>query len=269
MGVVYDRTAELVRRVFDMRVVGQPTLDLADNFPDGYRLRAAWRDIRDEACAVARRLESIPRFHEIMPEQASVSANDDRDWRLFILKAYGTPIPRNMAQCPRLAALVSGMPDVLSTSLSFLAPDKHIPPHRGPFRGVLRFYMPLSMPRDEHGQPAAVLRIDGQDHHVDEGECLLWDDTYVHEVWNRSDRVRSALLLDIRRHGMPLDMTFLSNALILFAGLGVRIRGVDAKPAMAPVAGGDRADVTGRASAPSGASAPDGASTPGGAGSRF
>ncbi|HTI85431.1 MAG TPA: aspartyl/asparaginyl beta-hydroxylase domain-containing protein [Alphaproteobacteria bacterium] len=245
MGVVYDRTAELVRRVFDIRVVGQPTLNLVDHFPDGYRLQAAWRDIRDEAAAIARRLDRVPRFHDIMPEQAPVSANDDRDWRLFILKAYGTPIPRNMAQCPRLAALVTRMPDVLSTSLSFLAPGKHIPEHRGPFRGVLRFYMPLAMPRDERGRPAAVLRINGRDHAIDEGDCLLWDDTYPHEVWNKSEDVRCALLLDVRRHGMPLDMKILSNALILMAGLGVRIRGVDGKPVAVPRRENHGAEATG------------------------
>jgi aspartate beta-hydroxylase len=233
MGVVYDTAAELVRRVFDRRIVGQPTLDVAEHFPDGLRLQAAWRDIRDEAVALTHRLESVPRFHDIMPEQAPISANDRRDWRLFILKAYGTPIPRNMAQCPRLAALVQRMPDVLSASFSFLAPGKHIPAHRGPFRGVLRFYMPLAMPHDERGRPAAVLRIDGQDHCVDEGQCLLWDDTYVHEIKNRSDDVRAALLLDVRRHSMPIDMTVLSNLLILIAGLGVRIRGVESKPAPA------------------------------------
>jgi aspartate beta-hydroxylase len=241
MGAVYDRVAEVVRRVFDSRIVGQPTLDLADYFPDGYRLQAAWREIRAEAAAVGRRLESVPRFHDIMPEQAAVSANDSRDWRLFILKAYGTAIPHNMARCPRLAALVTPMPDVLSTSLSFLAPGKHIPEHRGPFRGVLRFYMPLAMPHDADGAPAAVLRINGTDHAVDEGECLLWDDTFPHEVWNRSNGVRCALLLDVRRRGMPPDMAALSNLLILFAGLCVRIRGVAPRPVAAPPPDIDRA----------------------------
>jgi aspartate beta-hydroxylase len=248
MGVVYDTAAELVRFAFDSRIVGQPTLDIAEWFPDGLRLQSAWREIRDEATAVARQLDSVPRFHDIMPEQAPISANDRRDWRLFILKAYGTPIRRNMAQCPRLAQLVSRMPDVLSASLSFLAPGKHIPPHRGPFRGVLRFYMPLAMPRDERGNPAAVLRINGENHRMVEGECLLWDDTYVHEVWNRSDDVRSALLLDVRRHGMPLDMRLLSNLLILFAGLGVRIRGVNPTTSVQPAAAADRAGATGAGS---------------------
>jgi aspartate beta-hydroxylase len=30
-----------------------------------------------------------------------------------------------------------------------------------------------------------------------EGKCLLFDDTYEHEVWNKSQRTRVILLLDI------------------------------------------------------------------------
>ena len=82
--------------------------------------------------------QRVPRFYEIMPEQTSISANDMRDWRMFILKAYGAEFPRNMAVCPTLAALVTASRHVLSASISFLAPGKHIPEHRGPFRGVLR-----------------------------------------------------------------------------------------------------------------------------------
>ena len=75
----------------------------------------------------------MPRFHEIMREQTAISANDGRDWRMFILKAYGTEFPHNMAVCPNLAAAVAASPEVLSASLSFLAPRKHIPVHRGHF----------------------------------------------------------------------------------------------------------------------------------------
>ena len=46
---------------------------------------------------------------------------------MFILKAYGAEFPHNMAVCPTLAAFVTASPEVLSASISFLAPGKHIP----------------------------------------------------------------------------------------------------------------------------------------------
>ena len=224
MTFLYDQAASALRSVYDSRLVGPPVLDLQSHFPDAGKFTGSWQEIRDEALAIARDLPSVPRFHEIMREQESISANDHRDWRMFILKAYGTEIPANMARCPTLASLVAAAPDVLSASFSFLAPRKHIPAHRGPFRGVLRFQLGLSMPRTTAGTPAAVLRIDDREYRIADGECLLWDDTYQHEVWNASEEVRIALLLDVWRRGMPMDMELLSRLLVAFVKVGMRLR---------------------------------------------
>jgi aspartate beta-hydroxylase len=224
MSLLYDASANLVRRVYDRRLSGPPVLDAATHFPDARRFYEPWRELRDEALAVMDSLQSVPRFHELMPSQAEISANDGRDWRMLVLKAYGVPVRQNMARCPRLAAIADPVPDVLSATLSFLAPGKHIPRHRGPFRGVIRFYLGLSVPVSADGQPAAVLTVDDVDHPIGDGQWLLWDDTYPHEVWNRSDQVRIALLLDVRRRGMPPDLEVLTRVVVGAVSASVRIR---------------------------------------------
>jgi aspartate beta-hydroxylase len=226
MGSFYDHTATLIRRIYDSRIAGPPILDADAYFPSADKFAGAWREIGDEADRLARRLHRVPRFHEIMREQKAISANDDRDWRMFVLKAYGVAFPDNMAACPRLAAVVADTPGVLSASISFMAPGKHIPPHRGPFRGVIRYYLGLSVPRHADGTPAAVLTVDGKQYRVGDGEWLLWDDTYPHEVTNESDQVRSVLLLDVWRRDMPVDMALFSYLLLSIVRAGVRWRGV-------------------------------------------
>ena len=226
MKPLYESIGNVVRRVYDMRIEGSSVLDVVTNFPSAERFSRAWQSIRDEARAVAQQMHRVPRFHEIMREQTSISGNDNRDWRMFILKAYGAEFPRNMAVCPTLAALVIASPEVLSASISFLAPGKHIPVHRGPFRGVLRFYLVLSMPLAADGRPAAVLKIAGTEHRLATGEYLLWDDTFPHEVTNDSDEVRTVLLLDVWRRGMPLDMRLLSHLLIFIVRVMARLRGI-------------------------------------------
>jgi aspartate beta-hydroxylase len=221
---LYDFSTGAIRRIYDRRVSGAPVLDVESHFPDARRFRSVWPQLRDEALRVAGDLERVPRIHELMSEQAGISANDGRDWRMLVLKAYGTSLPRGLERCPVLAETVAASPDVLSAALSFLAPGKHVPEHRGPFRGVIRFYMGLSVPIAADGRPAAVLTIDRREHRVGNGECLLWDDTFPHEVLNRGDEVRIALLLDVRRRGMPLDMALLSSVLISAVGLSVRLR---------------------------------------------
>jgi aspartate beta-hydroxylase len=224
MYALYDRAGRAMRAIYDARIHTPPVLNRTADFPNGERFVASWGQLRDEALRLAA-AHRLPRFEEIMAEQASISAADDRDWRIFILKAYGREFPENMARAPVLAALLREIPEVLSASYSYLAPHKHIPSHRGPFRGILRFHLGLTMPLGSDGRPATILAIDGCEHRFGDGECLLWDDTYSHEVWNRSDETRIALLLDVWRPEMPIDMELLSRLVVRIVNLGISWRG--------------------------------------------
>jgi aspartate beta-hydroxylase len=222
----YDHAVGAVRGIYDRRIHTPPILDAGHFFPAATRFTQAWSEIRDEALAIAAALPSVPRFHDLMPEQAEISAADGRDWRMFIMKAYGVDVPKNIARCPRIAALLDETPEAVSAVLSFLAPGKHIPAHRGPFRAILRFHLMLSMPEDANGQPACELRIDGVPHRLKSGESLLWDDTFTHEVWNRSEQARIALLLDVWRKDMPADVALMSRALMGAAKVWIKTKGM-------------------------------------------
>ena len=222
MSKFYDLTADLVRSIYDHRICAPAILDQQTYFPSAPRFTEKWQGIREEALAIGRDLGQVPRFHELLPEQREISAHDGRDWRMFVLKAYDRPCPANLARCPLVASLAAHSPDVLSLAFSYLAPGKHIPRHRGPFRGILRFTLSLSVPLDPHGTPATVLTVDDEEYRIRDGESLLWDDTYPHEVRNSSDQVRVALLMDVRRRGMPLDMAVLSSVLVGAIGTSMR-----------------------------------------------
>ena len=211
---IYGLVADTARNIFDRRIHTPPVLDADRYFPDAARFADAWTQIRDEALSVGGRPQSIPKFHELMAAQKPISANDGHDWRVFVLRAYGHDVQRNLDRCPVTARLVRRSPSVVSASLSFLAPGKHIPPHRGPFRGVLRFHLGLSMPKDGDGRPGAIMWVDGKEYRLDDGDVMLWDDTYTHEVLNATDRVRVALLLDIWWPEMPVDMAALSHVIV-------------------------------------------------------
>jgi aspartate beta-hydroxylase len=221
--MIYDLSASALRSVYNARISGPSTFEpIQDFFPSSNRYITAYKDIRTEALAI----KSAPRFHDLMPEQASISANDGLDWRMFVLKAYGIEITENIARCPKLAALIQSTPEVLSAAISYLAPHKVIPPHRGPFKAILRFHLMLSMPLTEAGAPAAFLTVNGERHLMHEAEALLWDDTFEHAVNNDSDKERIALLLDVRRPSMPIDMRILTRLMIGLVQTAMRHRGV-------------------------------------------
>jgi aspartate beta-hydroxylase len=223
---LYDHAVGAVRAIYDRRIDTPPTLDASHYFPNAPRFVHAYPDIRREALGIIGVLHTVPRFHDLMPQQEDISGADGRDWRMFIMKAYGVTVEENLARCPTVAGLLAEAPEAVSCVLSFLAPGKHIPKHRGPFRGILRFHLMLSMPTDAHGVPACELNIDGVPYRLPEGGSLLWDDTYPHEVWNRSDQVRIALLLDVWRRDMPKDVALLSRALMAAAKAVIRVKGV-------------------------------------------
>jgi aspartate beta-hydroxylase len=66
--------------------------------------------------------------------------------------------------------------------------------------------------------------IDDIEHRIGNGKFLLWDDTFPHEVWNHSDSMRIALLLDIRRRDMPLDLELFSSFIVKRIGTTIRLR---------------------------------------------
>lgn len=224
MSMAYDLATTVVRTLYDRRISGPSVLATDDHFPSAQHFAANWSRLAAEAREVADHILAVPRFHELMSEQVSISATDDRDWRMYVLKAYGVAITRNLARCPVLARLLAAAPEVDSAAISFLAPGKHVPVHRGPFRGILRYHLMLSVPLDAAGQPLSVLTIDGVEHRLKDGDTLLWDDTYQHEVCNRGGRVRAALLLDVRRPRLPWDLAVLSRVLVALVGCSIRLR---------------------------------------------
>ncbi len=173
-------------------------LDMGHYFPAHAALAAQTGALRDEALRVLGDNPNIPRFHDITTTQTRISAEDGKNWRLFVVKSYGHVIRANAAQMPVLAGFLAGHREVTSAMISYLDPGKHIPRHRGPFRGILRYHLCLLAPAGGT-DTGPWLEVDGQRVPYREGQGLLWDDTFPHEVLNPGDHARIAILLDIRR----------------------------------------------------------------------
>ena len=56
----------------------------------------------------------------------------------------------------------------------------------------LRIHLPIIVPEGD-----CALRVGSQVRQWEEGKALVLDDSYEHEVWNKSDGVRVLLLLDV------------------------------------------------------------------------
>jgi aspartate beta-hydroxylase len=225
MASLYDATTGALRGLYHGRVSTPPVLDKARYFPGHADFEREWGAVRAECLALMQGMPSIPEFHELMAEQAVLSQHGGRYWRLYVLRAYGADHRSNQARCPALARLLRAHPEVTSAAFSILEGSKHIPAHRGPFRGILRYHLPLVIPPDAAGRASNRLRVDAETLALHEGRGLLWDDTYEHEAWNDSPSPRAVLLLDVFRPELPPALRALTHAIVAGVGFAWRLSG--------------------------------------------
>lgn len=192
------RWGKHLRGLFDRLIAGSslvpndPVLDVRD-FPWTAALRADWQAIRDEAVAVALQGEAAPSLATISPDHRAIAAVNM--WKSFFLWGYGFAIEENIARCPRTAAAVRQIPGLNSAFFSILAPGTHIPAHRGVTKGILTCHLGLIVPTDGDVRMRVADRIV----RWAEGETLVFDDTYDHEVWNETRHTRVVLLIHVER----------------------------------------------------------------------
>ena len=166
-------------------------------FPWVEQLEGAYTQIRKELDSLLEHPEDIPTFHQLSPDQRRISKGNN--WKTFAFYVYGKRVDDNCELCPETAAVLDALPGMRTAMFSILAPHYHIPPHKGPTRAVIRAHLGLKVPTDWE---KVWIRVDDQILHWKEGEVVLFDDTYDHEVLNDTDETRSVLFIDIDR---PMD----------------------------------------------------------------
>ena len=169
--------------------------------PWAEKLAAAFPDIRDEALALLNKdgvFESFLSFGPGADRSAYVSGQGaNPSWDAFFFYRRGRRFDANHQRCPKTSAVLDSIelcrvqsqaPEVC---FSVLAPGSHIMPHYGVTNSRLVLHLPLLVPQD-----CALNVIDAGAHAWREGELMMFDDTFQHEAWNRSELPRIILLMD-------------------------------------------------------------------------
>jgi beta-hydroxylase len=149
---------------------------------------------------------------EVSPDHAKIAL--DEKWRSFFLYGYGIRIDQNCARCPKTAAILEQIPDLLTAFFSVMLAGAHVPRHTGPTKAILTAHLGLIVPREREKCHMEV----GDTNNVvwDEGKMVIFDDMYPHEVWNDTNEDRIILLLHVKR---PLKFPGSALRDLFFAGL--------------------------------------------------
>lgn len=118
-------------------------------------------------------------------------------WNGYYFFRHGERRADNCAACPDTARALDALPlshvrdhgpEVL---FSVFTAGTHLLPHRGVTNTRLVAHLPLIVPEK------CALNVAGAVHQWQEGQVVVFDDTYEHEAWNRSNEIRVVMIFDL------------------------------------------------------------------------
>ena len=181
------------RKNLDYSACGRGEFFDADAFPFVATLEHNWTLIRGEVARLMMR-KDLATFAEIGADPLTTAL--DRTWRTAQLLTYGVRSDGLIAQCPETWRLLQRVPGLVGAMFSVLEPGRFLPPHRGPYSGLLRLHLGLIVP----DVPEKIgIRVVDKIRRWEEGRALIFDDTFEHEAWNDTEQTRVVLLLDFAR----------------------------------------------------------------------
>lgn len=159
--------------------------------------------IRDEYFNLnsSSKLSNVKDFYKVERE-----IGQDDNWKGFPLVIYNHTFINNIEECPLTYKIITQIPDCTSAMFSVLGPGKHILPHRGLYKGVIRCLFTIYEPRNGK----SWIRIEEEVHNFKYGGMILFDETFEHEVCNESSDYRVVLYLDIYRK-LPFPINILNR----------------------------------------------------------
>ncbi|HAF93671.1 MULTISPECIES: aspartyl/asparaginyl beta-hydroxylase domain-containing protein [Pseudomonadaceae] len=174
-------------------LVGDPPVFDKAAFPWTAELERHWPVIRAELDALLRQGTAIPALRDISPDHRRIA---EGSWRSFFLWGYGYRIDEGCRRCPRTAEALAVVPGLNSAFFSILEPGAHIPRHTGVTKRIMTCHLGVVTPT---ARERCRIQVGPETRHWCEGECLVFDDTYPHEVWNDTEQTRVVLLIQFKR----------------------------------------------------------------------
>jgi aspartate beta-hydroxylase/beta-hydroxylase len=179
----------------------RPTFfDIKTFYPALDLVTQAYPAIRAEFERVQASSRELPQYHELDSGERKISSTTPKRWNVFMLEIMGHKPAVNRALCPQTCAVLARVPNMIQAFFSILEPGKSVPEHEGPYLGYLRYHLGLWVPKEN--QPKLI--VNRQDYVWQEGEAVLFDDSWPHSVVNNASETRAVLIVDVRR---PLPPT--------------------------------------------------------------
>ena len=184
-----------------------------NNFPNhiNFEKKENFKIIQQEIYDIINNYEMLCADTEI-PTIATITIKKNNNcWRWKFLKLNGKLDNNLLQNSPLLQSLLSDEL-IYNVSISMLDPEISIPPHKGYFKGFLRYHICIETPDDDPDKPYII--VGGEKYIWKTGEGILFDDMFEHEVVNRSKKRRIVLFLDIKRINLSKPIIKINDYLL-------------------------------------------------------
>ena len=151
-------------------------------FPFAKKLESNWVTILDEFDKLDEGI--IPYLERDLYEGNS---------EVFPFLFFGEQDETRCRLCPKTWDIIKDIPGIKTGAFSILRAGTEILPHTGFTSKVLRSHLGLIIPSD------CAMIVGGERYSWREGECVIFDDTVEHSAYNRSNKDRAVLLIDVER----------------------------------------------------------------------
>jgi aspartate beta-hydroxylase len=163
----------------------------ADQFWFTQALEASYPQVREEFDRVTD-AESAG----FLPAHEEASLIGAGTWKRILFWNQGVRNPEALGLFPVLSSVIDSIPEVTTAgvgvvSLSWLQPGTRLVPHCGSSNGRLRVHFAIKVPE------GTGMRVAEEIVTWEEGKCVVFDDSFEHEVWHHGDEPRVVLILDV------------------------------------------------------------------------
>jgi len=170
------------------------------------RLRESWEEIRKEAFQLVKEVATGNWT------RGEVDLEKDGRWHQLVLfgKGYESFPSRICKVAKKSCKLLKLFPEALNCptgtiKFSVIESSAHVLPHCGQTNSKLRAHLALSVPQGQTQEERPRMRVGSETVHWREGEVIIFDDSFEHEVWNETNDTRIVLIVDFNHPELDED----------------------------------------------------------------
>jgi aspartyl/asparaginyl beta-hydroxylase (cupin superfamily) len=118
-------------------------------------------------------------------------------WTLYLFHHMGVEVESVAHRCPATLAVIESLPRACTgyawgdALFSAMKGGTHLHPHCSTDNLRVRLHLGIEVPE------GCLMRVAGETRSWEEGKVLAFEDSFEHEVWNRSGRRRVVLIVDL------------------------------------------------------------------------